>query len=76
MLMKAARQSTGLLACYMVFALLGSSVCNMLPIPHFLTKDLSSVMNLKWIIFLTEQISGMRNYFYKCDMVPDNTDSG
>jgi hypothetical protein len=76
MLMKAARQSTGLLACYMVFALLGSSACNMLPIPHFLTRDLSSVMNLKWVLFLIEQISGMRNNFYKRDMVPGNTDSG
>jgi hypothetical protein len=40
----------------------------------FLENNLSSAINLKWILACFEQMSGMRINFHKCDLVPINVD--
>jgi hypothetical protein len=40
----------------------------------FLENNLSSAINLKWILACFEHMSGMRINFHKCDLVPINVD--
>jgi hypothetical protein len=42
----------------------------------FLENNLSSAINLKWILACFEHMSGMRINFHKCDLVPINVDDG
>ena len=40
----------------------------------FLKVDREYAMNLKWLLSCFEQLSGVRNIFHKCDMVPNNVE--
>jgi hypothetical protein len=40
----------------------------------FLKNDVSSVINLKWLLSCFEQMSGMRINFHKCDLIAINVD--
>jgi hypothetical protein len=42
----------------------------------FIENDISSAINLKWILSCFEQMSGMRINFLKCDLVPINVVEG
>jgi hypothetical protein len=42
----------------------------------FLENNLSSPVNLKWIMACFEHMSGMRINFHKCYLVPINVDDG
>ena len=39
-----------------------------------MSNNLEAARNLKWIMFVFEQMSGMRINFHKCDLIPINVE--